>query len=346
MKRATPKRSAKSPTKRKKAVAGPAKKGDFLSMGDRCVHCQKRLKAEDSALFVEEEVGRLFCSEPCIAEFFSPEIEALEQEFFKKLGPKDLSGEEREQYAHLRWITLQEPDEVWRRKTKAGDARYTLISEFQPGARKVWCVAICLFLRNEPSFLFLAFCTQSPAMVEFYRKGELLEPPEPRIAKADGAHDASQASGETSAQDGEEEEGSASESTDRLADDWTEEESMRATQVEKRGRHKKDIPQEEFPAYEKHLEDTLDTPDEVWSNTKRSQKYYHFIKCFESKDGGRKKKPQAYWYVVIAKETEESEEIELLDAFPTRDMHLLERYRIGEQEVGTGDPRPSQRFVH
>src|SRR5947209_5507412 len=42
-----------------------------------CTHCSKDLSREDRALFVEEEIGRVFCSEDCIAAFFAPEVERL-----------------------------------------------------------------------------------------------------------------------------------------------------------------------------------------------------------------------------------------------------------------------------
>src|ERR1700737_4752293 len=40
---------------------------------DSCHHCAKNLAGDnDRALFVEEEIGRIFCSESCIAAFFTP----------------------------------------------------------------------------------------------------------------------------------------------------------------------------------------------------------------------------------------------------------------------------------
>src|SRR6185295_5913190 len=140
-----------------------------------CLHCGSRLEGGARALFVEEERGRVFCSEDCIAGFFAPEISRLEKEFFRRLSPDDLSADEREQLAHLRWITLQEPDEVWREKTLSGDFRYALISEFQPGNDRIWCVCLCLFLRGEPSFLFLSFTSKDNDLVAHYRKGERMQ---------------------------------------------------------------------------------------------------------------------------------------------------------------------------
>jgi hypothetical protein len=50
--------------------------------------------------------------------------------------------------------------------------------------------------------------------------------------------------------------------------------------------------------------------------------------------------------LIIARETEDEEQIEILDAFPTRDAALVDRYRRGEQEVGHTQPGPVSRVVH
>ena len=257
---------------------------------------------------MEEEIGRIFCSEACIASFFTPEIERLEKDYFKRLSPGDLNGDEREALAHLRWITLQEPDEVWREKTLSGDYRYTLISEFQPGAKKVWSICICLFLRGEPSFLYLAFTTKNASMTGLYRKGERVEWVKPDPQNEERERDES--------------------AGDRLADSWTEDETFMA-QVNQE-RKDNDIPAGEFAEYQDCLEESLENPDEVWSmqaGGEDSVRMFHFIHHYSEE------KP-SFYYVIIARETEDEEQIEILDAFPTRDAALVDRYRRGEQEVG------------
>ncbi|MEO7161335.1 MAG: hypothetical protein ABI041_00300, partial [Bdellovibrionia bacterium] len=49
-----------------------------------CENCSKDLSRTERALFVEEEVGRIFCSESCIAAFFTPDITRLEKEYFRR----------------------------------------------------------------------------------------------------------------------------------------------------------------------------------------------------------------------------------------------------------------------
>lgn len=325
--------SSKSSTKasakvtEKDPVSATAPASAVILEQDSCYHCNQSLKGENErALFVEEEVGRVFCSESCIAAYFTPEIERLEKEFFRRLSSSDLSGDERENLAHLRWITLQEPDEVWREKTLSGDYRYTLISEFKPGAKKIWSICICLFLRGEPSFLYLAFPTRNTAMVNHYRRGERVEWAPPQAGQ----------SVETEA-------GAAGveEKSDRLADAWTEDETVLA-QLNK-GRSPDDIPPQDYALYQSCLEETLETPDEVWSHASPGDDpigLYHFIRHYPDQKPG-------IWFVIVAREIEgDEEQIEIIDAFPTKDPNLVEHYRQGEQELGQVEPKASARVVH
>lgn len=333
MKRAGRQKAAK-PTKRSKSGAARTPRKAVAADANHCHNCGEDLKKEDKALFVEEEVGRVFCSEPCIADYFTPEIERLEKEYFRHLSKSDLSAEDREALAHLRWITLQEPDESWREKTLQGDHRYTLISEFNPGnegQKRIWCVCICLFLRNEPSFLYLAFVTRNAGMVDAYRRGEPFEwhrtPGSATGASAAEGHAASGSDVRT------EEGGEAR--VDGLAESWSEEETQRAEILSKR--KSSDIPQSEFNLYQGCLEETLEAPNEVWSQESGAglerSKVYHFIRFYPDEGAG-------VWYVVVAKEptagseAAESDQIELVDAFPTKDSDLVDSLRRGHQEAG------------
>ncbi|MGK5083916.1 PBECR2 nuclease fold domain-containing protein [Bdellovibrionota bacterium FG-1] len=312
--------------RRKKSRNKAPSKLKAVGSQEHCVHCSKGLIGEEQALFVEEEINRVFCSEACITGYFGPEIERLEKEYTRRLVPSDLSGEEREHLAHLRFITLKEPDEVWREKTLTGDYRYVMIAEFQPGNRTVWSICLCLFLHGEPSFLFMAFTTKNAAMVNAYRRGERVEWERTRKRKpAAEGNDAAAPEGVS----------------DRLADAWTEEETFLAqVNQERKG---DDIPPEEFEAFQSCIEQTLETPDEVWSMELAETEgihLYHFIKHYLDE-----KTP--YWYVILARETEDEEQIEIIDAFPTRDSQLVERYRRGAQEVGeTSEEQAMGRVVH
>lgn len=327
--------SNKKPIERRKKARGSNKLASSLraavSTKEMCQSCSKDLRGAERALFVEEEIGRIFCSEACIANYFSPEVARLEKEYFKRLSPRDLSNDERQSLAHLRWITLQEPDEIWREKTLTGDYRYTLISEFQPESKRIWCICICLFLRNEPSFLYLAFATRNAAMANLYRKGE-------RVQLKEGEPSTARQSMATTAVSAEE---LSSKAIDGLADEWTEEETIRAQL--KKERRSDDIPNNEFELYNMYVEKTLSDPDEVWSLKKKNEstlKVFHFIRYCVDEDPGT-------WYIIVARETEDAEEIEILESFPTRDSKLVENYRRDHQELGRAHSNDSiQHQVH
>jgi len=108
-----------------------------------------------------------------------------------------------------------------------------------------------------------------------------------------------------------------------LAEPWTESDSIRALIL--KGRKESDIPLEDFGFYQKCLEETLQTPNELWSYLPKSAKrIYHFIKKYEH--------DEPFWYVVIAKDTTDETQIEIMDVFPTRDQELVQLCRHGKKE--------------
>ena len=277
----------------------------------QCCQCNKAISSSEEALFVEEEVGRVFCEEACIVAHFTPEIEKLEREYGKHVSPNDLSSEERERFAHFRWMALENPDEVWMETTPKGDHRYTLISEYKPEQKKVWAVANCLMLRGEPSFLYLAFVSADRNLVDAFRRGDRMQ-----VVRETGLD----AGAEPNEQ---QEEAQQPMITDRLAEPWTESDSIRALIL--KGRKETDIPTEDFGFYQKCLEETLQTPNELWSYLPKSAKrIYHFIKKYDH--------DEPFWYVVIAKDTTDETQIEIMDVFPTRDQELVQLCRHGKKE--------------
>jgi hypothetical protein len=296
-------KAKKTPKKSKKAASGI-----------HCCECKKLIPAKEQALFVEEEVGRYFCKEACIVSHFTSDIEKMEREYGRHVSPTDLSSEERERYAHLRWTTLEKPEEVWIEKTASGDQRYTMIAKFTPEDKTVWGVGVCLMLRGDPSFLFIAFITNDRHLVDAFRKGEKLKV---KHKKADQTEELSSASPiitekeEIVEQDG-------------LAEPWTESDSVRVSIVS--SRKSNDIPVEDFAFYQKCLEETLQDPTELWSYTSKSSKrVYHFVREYEHDTN--------YWYVVMAKDTADETQIEIIDAFPTKDQNLVAMCRHGKKEV-------------
>lgn len=293
-----------------------------------CVACNKALREEDRALFVEEEVGRIFCSEECILNLFSPEIERLETEYQKQVSDKDLTALDKEKLSHLRQSTLSEPDEIWRELKVSGDHYYTMIAEYSYKKKSVWCVCVSLFLRGEPSFLFMSFVTKNASLVDSFRRGERMEWVRTEEGKADAPKDAEQiihGSGQP---------------LDRLASAFTDDETFRADVI--KYRRKDDIPASKFEEYQYCMEDTLKTPDEVWSwmtTAKKPVKVFHFIKHYPNEN-------PAFYVVIVARETSDKEQLEILEIYPTKDQNWLERFRNGTQEIGEPETREVVRVLH
>ena len=239
-----------------------------------CAHCQSGLRDdENGALFVEEEVGRVFCSESCIVSYFSPDIDRFERLYYENLSKDDLKEEERARLANLRWKTLELPHEIWREKTLGGDHRYTLIREFDYEGAPVWSVCVSFFLRGEPSFLFIALVTRDIQLVELFRKGERVQwlSPGSEVSHAQQIEEVRLEAGDADLDETEEEWDELSESEaeelpaplDCLAEPFTEEETYRAQLNTMRTGE--DISPSDFPNYDACMEETLQVPDEVWS---------------------------------------------------------------------------------
>lgn len=316
----------KAKTTRKKRLSQPRPEATRVAPltvpQDRCISCDRHLKENDRALFVEEEVGRVFCSEECIVEHFSPDIEYLEADYERRRSKSDISDQDQERYLEYRAGTLERPDEIWREKTLAGDNRYCLISRHEEGKKSIWSVCICLFLRGEPSFLFLAFVTRNESLIQYYRRGERME-----WSRSQGQQSENRREG--GRQDG-------------LDIPWTEEDKLRAEVVGRR--RDDDIPMEDYEKYQGCLDQTLQSPDEVWileNGGSDTPRMYSFIKYFSDE-----KNPM--WFVLTAKDIDAEEQIEIIDAFPTRDLSLVQNYRRGTlefsgDETGTNE---SGRVLH
>ena len=308
-----------------------------------CSMCGKDLRVLPRALFVEEEVGRTFCCEECISEYYQDDIQVLEKKYLRLRGRDDLTGEERTRYSHLRWITLEEPDEIWCEKTASGELRYTLISEFKPESRKIWNVCICLFLKNEPSFLYLAFPTQKLSLVKKFRTGTKIERVRDERKGARGTA-ADRASRDEETSEGESPTQSP-ETLDRVAEDWTENEGLRAKL--QHNKNAADIRMKDYGLFEHLADPTLETPDELWVQDGADgaePDQYAFIRYFPNEGT---EDVSGVWYIVTAQESEESEELELLTQIPTVDAKLVQKYRQGRSQQIVSQANDAQnRFIH
>ena len=73
----------------------------------------------------------------------------------------------------------------------------------------------------------------------------------------------------------------------------------------------------------------MQEPSELWSFLpKAAKRVYHFIRRYEPDSN--------YWYVVIARDTTDETQIEIVDAFPTNDETLVQACRHGKKEALNG----------
>ncbi len=262
-----------------------------------CSQCQKRLGLPEGpeALFVEDHRIHLFCSEACIVAFFKPAMSALKNEVERSRTSDDLSVAEQTALAGARWATLEKPDEIYVETLESGEERSILVRQFDDTAGSAyWCVGVTFFLQGDPSFLFHAWVTRDEqALVNPFR------------TRGKG--------------------GPITMATDQLAQDWTQNESVLAQLVQPR--IKGDIPFSDFTQYEACIEETLRAPDEVWTEAFAGMVIYSFLKSFVNADT-----QENFSYVVLTRETEEEDQLEILDTFPTRDDGYLTTFRRGNQE--------------
>lgn len=319
-----------------KAPKGGKSKKSESATGVVCTHCQKTLAKGKKALYVEEDLNRVFCSEQCILDHFQPEIQRYENEYFDliKAHGQELPPAERERLLPLRWPTLQEPGEVWVRPGPEGDRHMTMIREFQQNGQPLWCVCVTLSLRGDPSFLFIAAVTKLKGVAETYRRGEIAHKSDVKTLDAEAELVKLAEMDNTILPPGE----------DRVADEWSREDALRAHAEGLR--NEEDIPQISEDRQDKLVEETLEKPDEVWTVENqapdgRLRKYYHFIRQVKK---AVHKVPMDGWFVVVAQDGQKADEIEIIDGFLTQRSEVVDGFRQGKQEMGPGvDEDPPRR---
>lgn len=324
---------------------------------DRCAFCEKALKGGPSAYVVEEEIGRAFCSDQCIIDYFNNDVEQLEQEYFNVRPEDDFALDEQKRFGKWKWETLRGADEVWRVALPSGDYRYHLISEGEFEGEDVWCICMALFLGGEPSFVYLSFVTRSEKVRDHYRQGEQIQ-----WLKDPGERKSPTVQSQLKNMNWIEKASPHKEGHfDREAEPWTASESFRAELI--RMRRADDIPRNMFSYYDACIEETIQSPDEVWSiessqdesqHLNEDDHLYHFLRYYEPDEqpdepAAMESSGGGYWYIVVARDAESDDEsIEVLDSFPTNDSQLAARYRCGTLEVEQqkAEKDDSQRQLH
>lgn len=273
-----------------------------LRFSEYCANCRCSLAKVARILFVEKEIGRCFCGEQCIEDYFRPTIEYMEQELLKLRSNSDYIDEDRPSFEHYRTLTLQDPDEVWLEETESGERYFTYISQFQQAAERFNYVVVCLAIEGIPSFVFLNFPTRDNDLVEQYRRGvdlRVLDSFEPK------------------------------EIEEKIMQDRLNNELAQELERFSEKRHSQDIPQESFKKFEKFIDITLDDPDEIWTLLdEQGISWYTFISRHEIHS--RQVDFDAFTMIVICRGGEKGlKSLHVERAFPTIDPGFVQQFRKG-----------------
>ncbi|MBI2605192.1 MAG: hypothetical protein HYW49_03830 [Deltaproteobacteria bacterium] len=280
----------------------------------------------ERVLFVERELGRCFCGEECINEYFQPTVDLMREEFLKHRSTHDISDESTKRLISYRYLTITEPDEVWLSRTEAGDLHFTYIGHYREKNRQFSYVVVSLALDGEPSFIFLDFATKDEDLVDHYRREvdlRVTASPEaspdvsgitPAIASGDamGAAKAEQALADG---DG------AGEEQSRDTDGF-----LNLEELYLEHRRADDIALSDFGKYENFIEPSMDDPDEIWSAVSdEGVEWWTFIARYTGDVR------ESFWMIVVCAPGEEQgkKTLEIAFAFPTIDPGLVQQFRKG-----------------
>lgn len=265
-------------------------------------------------LVVEKELGRCFCSEECIREYFQPTVEAMEDELAKLRSPDDFPPAEVDHYLDHQQLTLEDPDEVWMEQTESGDRRYTFISRFTQGEKAFYYVVVCIALDGNPSYVFLRFPTRDENLVDEYRRGtdmrvDVEEVPEGTVQGIE----------------------QVTANEDEISRDLPDLERL-YSELRQPG----DIPRDDFPRYETYIEPTLDDPDEIWQLVDMDgNEYYTFISRHKIDENQAEEEniTDEFMLIVVCEplfdEESHARTFEPVFAFPTLDAALVQYFRKG-----------------
>lgn len=157
-----------------------------------CHQCKKVVHTIQEIYFVEQIRYRGFCSEQCIAKFFTPLIDFIKKE--EELFRSEINLQENFNLTHhnLEQITdstFKNPKEIWIGGEELSEELYYFIGQHEllngntkrldplepPKGQVLYSVIITLLFENTPSFILGEIITADERLVDFYRKGKTLE---------------------------------------------------------------------------------------------------------------------------------------------------------------------------
>lgn len=249
---------------------------------------------------IDRELGLVFRSEEELYEHFQPYIEKAEKDHQKYLsqGPwSELALEDLEDQLDQ---TLDEPAEIWYDDKTFSDIPIFHFIRPLDELDAFHVVVTFVSSDDEPTFIFLHFVTTELALVDKYRRGDLV-------------YDQSF-----------EEVGFAMLEGDSLSEGDPLSMGLFISMLKVRS--ETDIPYDQFLVLGQECrEPTIEEADEIWrTQDSHGNNIVTFIKEFS--DHATKD----LHYIAITQEDESSAVHTLLFSFPTQDSQLVDRYRHGE----------------
>jgi len=266
---------------------------------DFCQNCRTPLGNDEKVVYVEESSTRYFCSEKCIRGYYDPMGEYYRKQMVEVRDPHDIPQGDFSEYESYAPLCLANPDEIWADVTENGESITYFLSNFTNEGGKFTYVVMCFCLELEPTYILLSFPTRDKKMVEEFRRGQKVEvqesedaSPEPEVSSV-------------------------------LTEDFLAKQGNAIEEEMMRHRNPQDIPKKDFDEHAHLLDQTIESPDEVWElqdagdNTQLTLLSQH---------------AEHLHYIVICaadQNAENQESWRVIYSFPTNDPAMVQRYRRG-----------------
>ncbi len=273
---------------------------------DFCQGCRIPLTADEKVVYVEENSTRFFCSEKCIRTYYDPMGEFYRKEMMEVRDPHDIPEADFAEYESYAPLCLANPDEIWSDTTEHGEAVTYFLSNFNNEGGKFTYIVMCFCLELEPTYILLSFPTRDKKMVEEFRRGQRVE---------------IQEEGDVTAEP---------EVSPVLTEDFLARQGNAIEEEMFRHRSPSDIPKKEFEEFAHLLDQTIESPDEVWELQDEGENT--LLTLITQQD-------ESLFYVVICTFDQDAESQQeswrVIYNFPTNDPALVQRYRRGVIREGT-----------
>jgi hypothetical protein len=271
-----------------------------------CQSCRKHMGSDEQIVYVEENSNRFFCSEKCIRDYYDPIAEFYKKAHFIMRDAHDIPESDFAKYESYAPLALNSPDEVWCDANEQGETHYFFHKNFMDEGGAFSYVIMCFCLELEPTYMILAFPTRDRKLSDEYRRGKKLD-----MSPLN-----------------EEVESVQPEARGALEEELLSNQSNAVEEEMLRWRSKDDISVDEFDDYAHLLDESIESPNEVWEL--QDAQGATLLSMITQHDDG-------VTYIVICRNDQKSEAQEswqVLYSFPTKDAKLVERYRRGNLREG------------